>query len=237
MEQYITAILPVFNEERRILSTLRQLERFNKKRLNSVNFILVDDGSTDSTSLIVKEFSQSRPWINFIELSHNMGKGAAIKAGMMEAKGKILFFIDADLPVPLETIDEAATVLEGEADIVLGSRTHPKSRIFHQSSYRKIISKIGNFLIRRLTGLPFHDTQCGFKGFSRNAAKYLFSRLETNGYMFDVEILLLASKADFIIKEIPIDWSHVPGGSFNPLIDSVKMLRELYRLGNIVKYK
>ena len=233
MEQDITAILPVFNEERRILFTLKQLEQFNNGRPNPVKFTVVDDGSTDKTFLIVKDFADTRPWINLLKLPDNKGKGAAIKEGVTKADGKFIFFMDADLPVPLDTITEAILILESGADLVLGSRTHPQSRILNQTPSRRIISRIGNMLIRISTGLPFSDTQCGFKGFTRTAAKELFSRLKTDGYMFDVEILVMASKAGFRIREIPVQWSHVPDGSFNPLTDSIKMLRELYRIGSI----
>ena len=235
MEQDITAILPVFNEERRILSTLKQLEQFNSERPNPVKFMLVDDGSTDKTFFIAKDFSRSRPWINCIKLPGNMGKGAAIKEGVTKADGKFIFFMDADLPVPLQTITQAISILENDAEIILGSRTHPESRILNQTPYRKVISRIGNMLIRMSTGLPFRDTQCGFKGFTRVAAQDLFSRLKTDGYMFDVEILIMASRAGFRIREIPVEWSHVPDGSFNPLTDSIKMLRELFRIGSITK--
>ncbi len=230
MEQDITAILPVFNEERRILFTLKQLEQFNNGRPNPVKFTVVDDGSTDKTFLIVKDFSRSRPWINCMKLPNNMGKGAAIKEGITKANGKFIFFMDADLPVPLQTITQAISILENDAEIVLGSRTHPESRILNQTPLRKVISRIGNMLIRMSTGLPFHDTQCGFKGFTRAAGKELFSRLKIDGYMFDVEILIMASKAGFRIREIPVEWSNVPDGSFNPLTDSIKMLIELYRI-------
>ncbi len=230
MEQDITAILPVFNEERRILFTLKQLEQFNNGRPNPVRFTVVDDGSTDKTFLIVKDFADSRPWINCMKLPGNKGKGAAIKEGVNKADGKFVFFMDADLPVPLLTITEAIPILESGVDIVLGSRTHPQSKILNQTPLRKVISRIGNILIRVSTGLPFRDTQCGFKGFTRAASKELFSRLEIDGYMFDVEILLTASKAGFRIREIPVQWSNVPDGSFNPLTDSIKMLIELYRI-------
>ena len=230
----LTIIIPVFNEGSRISHTLKALDSFFKN--SPFACFIVNDGSTDESLDILTEFARSRAWLELLSSDSNKGKGAAIKKGMSRVETAFAFFMDADLPVPLHTLKRAVGCLEGSADMVIGSRAHPESRVRDRSLLRKGLSLIGNHLIRSMTGLSYGDTQCGFKGFTRRCAHDLFQNLSVSGYLFDVELLLLARKMGYNVKQIPVNWSHVPDGSFRPLFDSLGILAELVRLSFLHRF-
>ena len=221
-------VIPIFNEEKRISATLKALDKFSKD--HELECCLVDDGSTDGTGKIISRFVQTRPWVRILCMGENMGKGAAVKAGVAGLSSDFIFFVDADIPVPLHTIKHALSILKSGVDIVIGSRTLVDSKVIDRSVLRRFIGGLGNFVIRIVTRLPYKDTQCGFKGFRKECACNLFSCLTSNGYLFDVELLILAQQKGYVVKELPIHWSHVPNGSFRPITDSFKAIWDLIRL-------
>ena len=221
-------VIPVFNEEKRIWATLKALDEFSKDQ--EFECCLVDDGSTDGTCKIISRFVQDRPWVHLLCLGKNMGKGGAVRVGIAELSSDFVFFTDADIPVPLHTIRYALNALKSEFDMVIGSRALDDSKVIDRSVLRRFIGFWGNLVIRKITRLPFKDTQCGFKGFRRECALSLFSCLTSSGYLFDVELLILAQRKGYAVKELPIQWSHVPDGSFRPLTDSLRAIWDLIKL-------
>ncbi len=221
-------VIPVFNEEKRITSTLKALGNFYEKC--TFECCLVDDGSSDGTYQIISQFVKTRPWACLLSTGENLGKGAAIRLGVSRLSSDFIFFTDADIPVPLHTIERALYYLERGSDMVIGSRMLAESQVIDRSLLRKYIGLFGNFVIRLVTKLPYRDTQCGFKGFRRACARDLFSCLTLNRYLFDVELLILAQKKQYVVKELPIKWNHVPDGSFKPVQDSVRAIWDLIRL-------
>ena len=233
-----TLILPVFNEEKRIISGLDAIDMFRQTEMHNLKCIIVDDGSEDNTLKLVLDYSISRPWLKVIRLGRNYGKGMAVRKGMEQNHSRFVFFMDADLSVPPETILTALPLLQQGIDMVIGSRRHPESSFMsRQGLLRRAIGSLGNIAIRRATGLPHLDTQCGFKGFNRDCAMRIFPNLKTEGYLFDVEALLLAREKGFSIREIPVRWTHVAGGTFSPFSDSIKALAELGRIARRHAYR
>ncbi len=227
----VTLVIPAYNEATRIKTKLQEISTFRSHCDYHLQCIIVNDGSQDQTGTIVTDFVQHRSWIRLINQKKNHGKGHSVKTGMEAANTKYIFFIDADLAAPLSNLDRALFLMQKGADIIIGSRRHPQSIIpREQTITRRMVSRSGNLLIRVLTELPYHDTQCGFKGFTREAAHKLFPKMTLKGYLFDVEILILAHQAGYSIQEMPVLWSHIPGGTFKTLQGFSSALRELILL-------
>jgi dolichyl-phosphate beta-glucosyltransferase len=225
-----TLILPVFNEERRIVSTLEALNHFRRAADWPFFCLIVNDGSNDQTGAIISAFAKTEEWLQILDNRQNRGKGAAVRDGMLKANTRFTIFLDADLPIPLATLLHARHHLRQGADLVLGARRHPDSIITGQSRARRFISISGNLMIRVLTGLPHHDTQCGFKGFRRECAQRLFTETSCSGYIFDVELLMRARQRNYNVVEIPVHWTHIPNGSFKPNRDCIPAMIELLKL-------
>ncbi len=196
--------------------------------------IVVNDGSTDATSEIVREgFSAAGPIATrLIEHSPNRGKGAAVRAGLLAATRSIGLFSDADLSTP---IDDAPRLIEpiaaGEVDIAFGSRALDRRLIGHHQPWRREQGgRVFNFVVRVATGLPFWDTQCGFKAFRLDVCRPVFERAQTEGFGFDVELLYLAWRAKLRMREIPVHWNHFDGSKVSFLRDSVRMFGEVVAL-------
>ena len=227
----VTLVIPAFNEAARIEANLQKISAFRNHCDYHLQCIIVNDGSRDQTETIVTAFARHHSWLRLINQKINHGKGNSVKTGIETADTKYIFFTDADLAAHLANLNRALPLMQKGVDIVIGSRKHPHSVIPQaQSLTRKIMSRLGNRLIRTLTGLPYRDTQCGFKGFSKKAAQDIFPEMTLQGYLFDVELLLLARQKDYIIREIPVLWSHVSGGTFKPLQGFTSALRELIQL-------
>lgn len=200
-----TAIFPAFNEEKTIAKALTAAASFFLRLDKPFEILVVDDGSTDETAALVSETSVIRPGIRLLRHATNIGKGAAIRTGVQEARGEIILFLDCDLSVRPETFKNFLPLLETH-DIIIGSRRIPGACIAEpQPWYRMRLGQIFNWLVRRRTGLPFHDTQCGFKAF-KASAKGIVMDLKTNGWTFDVELLLKIKQAGYSIAEVPVEW-------------------------------
>jgi glycosyltransferase involved in cell wall biosynthesis len=195
---------------------------------------VVNDGSTDSTPQIVREaFSAAGPVkTRLIEHYPNRGKGAAVRAGLLGASQPIGLFSDADLSTP---IDEASKLVEpihsGEVDIAFGSRALDRSLIGnHQPWRREQGGRVFNLIVRTATGLPFWDTQCGFKAFRLDVCRPVIEKAQTDGFGFDVELLYLAYKAGLRMREVPVRWNHFDGSKVSFFRDSLRMFREVIEL-------
>lgn len=220
-------IIPTYNEEKRISKTIKKILEFleNKK---DFELIVVNDGSKDKTSQVVTSFKDTN--IRLLEFSPNHGKGFAVKQGMLNAKGEIILFSDADLSTPIEEFDKLLKYIKN-FDIVIGSRSIKGANVVkHQPFYRELMGKIFNKIVRLFTIKGIIDTQCGFKMFTQKAAKDVFSRTKINGFGFDVEALFIARKLGYKIKEVPITWINDEQTKISPIKDSLKMFIEVLKV-------
>jgi dolichyl-phosphate beta-glucosyltransferase len=227
-------VIPAFNEAERIGQTLRDALRYLEATSPGSELIVVNDGSTDRTSEIVREVFGARTGVvaRLLEHSPNRGKGAAVREGLLAATTPIGLFSDADLSTPME---EAPKLIEpiaaGELDVAFGSRALDRSLIGQRQPWRREQGgRVFNLIVRLATGLPYWDTQCGFKAFRLDIFRPILESAKTDGFGFDVELLYLARKAHLRMKEIPVRWNHNEGSKVNVARDSVRMLREIAAL-------
>ena len=225
----LSIVIPAFNEEARIRSTLDQVIAFLLSRPYSWEIIVADDGSTDATARLVNELSEGRPEVKLLRLPHR-GKGGAVKHGMLAAAGEFRFLCDADLSMPIEQVERFLPPQVGGAAIVVGSREAPNSRRIGEPMRRHLMGRFYNWLVRRLAVPGISDTQCGFKCFPGEQASALFQRQRTNGFAFDVEILFLARRSGLKVTEIGIDWYFREESKVRPLLDSVVMTWDLIKI-------
>lgn len=227
---YLSIIIPAYNEDKRIKKTLEKILNYLSIISYTWEIILVDDGSTDRTSDNSREIIKDTRLI-VIKNPVNMGKGYSVKKGILASKGEIVLFLDADLSTPIEEMDKMLLWIEKGYDIVIGSRALPDSIIeLPQAWYRQSMGKIFNLLIRAFVLKGFKDTQCGFKCFKREAAMRIFELQRLSGFAFDVEILLIARKFGFNIKEVPVRWINSPESKVHIIKGSLSMLMELFKI-------
>lgn len=229
-----SVVIPAFNEADRIGETLRLTIQYLLANSPSSEVIVVNDGSTDATSERAgRAFTDARGIATrLLENSPNRGKGAAVRAGLLAATRPLALFSDADLSTPMS---EAPKLLEpivaGQADIAFGSRALNRKLIGRRQPWRREqAGRVFNLLVRVSTGLPFWDTQCGFKAFRVDVCRPIIEAAQTDGFGFDVELLYLAQQARLRMCEIPVRWDHHEGSKVDFLRDSVRMLREVFAL-------
>lgn len=227
-------VIPAFNEANRIGETLQEILAYLREQNPDGELIVVDDGSDDATSDIVREVFSRSPQIaaRLIENSPNRGKGFAVRAGMLAATRPIALFSDADLSTPItEAPKLIAPVGAGEIDIAFGSRALDRRLIGHRQPWRREqAGRVFNLLVRVATGLPFWDTQCGFKAFRLDVCRPIFEASQTEGFGFDVELLYLAERAGLRMREVPVRWNHHEGSKVHFVHDSLRMLNEVIAL-------
>lgn len=225
----VTIVIPAYNEQTRIgttlVHTLDHLERHHPRG----EVLVVDDGSKDDTARIVEEVSEGRARV--LRQPRNMGKGAAVRRGMLEAKGDYVLFMDADMSTPVEELERVLAIAKGGVDVVIGSRALSDSDIrARQPTMREFMGRGFNVIVRTLLLGGIRDTQCGFKLFNRRAAQDVFSRMTLDGFAFDVEALMLARKLGYVVREVPVIWYHAPNSKVSPVTDSAKMFYDLVKL-------
>ena len=210
----LSIVIPAYNEEKRLPASLENIFAFvNSQRLDFVEIIVVDDGSQDATAALVERAAAADARIRLLRNPGNRGKGYAVRHGMREARGDWRLITDADLSAPIEELaklhDRAA---REQADIAIGSRALDRSLIaVHQPAAREWMGRFFNLVMRLVTGLPFADTQCGFKLFRGDAARGVFGRQRLEGFGFDVEVLFIARVLGYRTVEVPVRWSNVEG--------------------------
>jgi glycosyltransferase involved in cell wall biosynthesis len=231
----LSVIIPAFNEESRLPLCLEKTLEFLSGQDYQFEIIVVNDGSTDNTSSIAEGFSARFPQVKLIELSSNRGKGFAVKTGMLKASGDLRLFMDADYAVPAGFIDSFITVIKKGYDIVIGARGLKETRIIkHQSFTRELAGKMFGKLQKLILGIPYYDTQCGFKLFTAESSELLFNQINYECSYFDAEVMYLAYKKKLRIKEMPVDWTH-DGSTRMPvgLIRTIDLIRKLFRLKSL----
>jgi glycosyltransferase involved in cell wall biosynthesis len=221
-------IIPAYNEGARIPATLRSVVDCIRTRGWDAEVVVVNDGSRDDTAAVVRDFALTAPEIHLIENPINRGKGYSVRNGILHALGDIVMFTDADLSSPIEEAEGLfAAVAEG-ADIAIGSRWLATSRQTHrQPLYRQFFGRCFNAVCRMVMRLPFADTQCGFKAFTRTAAQTVFQLQTIERWGFDPEILFIALKRKLKVVEVPVSWAHDERTRMSYLKDGLQMLKEL----------
>jgi dolichyl-phosphate beta-glucosyltransferase len=228
-----SVVIPCFNEAARIGETLRLTLDYLNANAPESELIVVNDGSTDATAAIARErLEDAKIETRLLENFPNRGKGAAVRSGLLAAQKPIGLFFDADLSTPLsETPKVIEPIANGDVDVAFGSRAIDRSLIGqHQPWRREQGGRVFNLLVRLATGLPFWDTQCGFKAFRLDVCRPILEAAHIDGFAFDVELLYLAQRAGLRIREIPVRWNHAEGSKVDFIHDSLRMLREVIAL-------
>jgi dolichyl-phosphate beta-glucosyltransferase len=224
-------ILPAYNESARIAGTLEKILAHATRCGWNAEVIVVNDGSSDDTAEIVRECAGRHPVVRLLENPGNRGKGYSVRHGMLSARGDILLFSDADLSSPIEEADKLFAEIAEGADLAVGSRwLDRRLQIRRQPLHRRFLGRIFNLALRVILGLQFKDTQCGFKAFTRRSAQTIFPLQKIERWGFDPELLYLAMRLGFDVREVPVAWSHREGTRIHPLRDGIRMFGELLRI-------
>jgi len=230
----ISVIIPAYNEEKRITPTIKSVvDYFEKSKIQDYEIIIVLDGSRDKTLEVVTKLSQQYKKIKIIDNKINRGKGAVVKQGILESKGEYVLFMDADNSTHIDELDKILPVMRQGTDIVVGSRDMQDSKIeIRQARYKELLGDLGNYWIQILLVGGIRDTQCGFKVFSGDVARHIFSPLTMKGWSFDIELLALARYFGYSIKEMPVIWYN-DDSSHVKLQDYINVLLDTF----IIKYR
>jgi dolichyl-phosphate beta-glucosyltransferase len=230
-ELALSIVIPAFNEQARLPRTVLETIRWCGSRDVGFELIIADDGSRDETLALGRLFEESDLRVRVLACPH-MGKGAAVRMGILNAKGRYVLFMDADGATPLDEIPKLLAPLEQGYDVAVGSRVvqRPGEVEVKTSLHRRVIGRTFALLVNLLAVEGIGDTQCGFKMFRGEAAEAIFSRQKTVGFAFDVEILYIARRLSLAITEVPVNWVSQPGSKVNLVTDSVKMLRDICRI-------
>jgi glycosyltransferase involved in cell wall biosynthesis len=221
-------VIPAYNEGARIPATLREVVDCVRSRGWSAEIIVVDDGSRDNTAEVVRAFAAVAPEVRLGQNPGNRGKGFSVRNGMLQALGEIVMFTDADLSAPIEEAEGLFAAIAGGADIAIGSRWLERTRqTIRQPLYRQFFGRCFNAVTRAVMGLPFADTQCGFKAFTRAAAQTVFQLQTIERWGFDPEILFIAIKRGYRIEEVPVSWAHDERTRISYLKDGTRMLEDI----------
>jgi dolichyl-phosphate beta-glucosyltransferase len=217
-------VVPAYNERARIGATLEQMLEHVRAQRWSAEIVVVNDGSRDDTASFVGQFAAEHPEVRLIENPGNQGKGYAVRNGMLNARGKVLLFTDADLSSPITEASKLFAALEKGADVAIGSRwLDPSLQFQRQSLKRQVMSRAFNLFTRAVLTFPYHDTQCGFKAFTRSAAEMIFPLQRIKRWGFDAEIIYLAHHMKLKVAEVPVAWGHDEGSKIHPWRDGFYM--------------
>lgn len=215
-------IIPAYNESLRLGATLEAILAYAKQKRWEWELIVVDDGSRDNTKEIVQAYIQKNSRVRLLENPGNRGKGYSVRNGMLQGKGEILLFSDADLSSPIDEAEKLFMAIHNGADIAIGSRwLNPTLLTRKQPIYRRVLSRIFNISLRLVLRLKFKDTQCGFKAFSRQSAQAIFPPQKVERWGFDPEIIYVAQRLGFRIAEVPVRWAHSAGTRLHPIRDGI----------------
>jgi len=225
---HLSIVIPAYNEETRIEAALERVLKCIEERGWDAEVLVVDDGSQDATTAIVEAWMDRYPRLHLIKNPGNRGKGHSVRNGALQAAGDIVMFTDADLSSPMIEAERLIAALEAGADVAIGSRWLDRTRqTVQQPLYRQVFGRCFNTVTRTVIGLPFKDTQCGFKAFRRDAAQVIFRLQTIERWGFDPELLFIAGKLGYKVVEVPVTWGHDDRSRISYLKDGTKMLEEM----------
>ena len=224
-------VIPAYNEGKRLGATLEKVLGYVRAQGWNAEVIVVNDGSRDNTAEIVRGFAENDPTLRLVENPGNRGKGYSVRNGMLNARGEVVVFSDADLSSPIEEMPKLLEALAAGADIAIGSRwLRAELQTRRQSLHRQLFGRVFNLLLRIILGLKFKDTQCGFKAFTPRAAQTILPLQRIERWGFDPEVLFLARKFGFHVEEVPVLWGHSGDTRIHPLLDGARMFLEMVRV-------
>lgn len=226
-EADLSVVIPAYNEVQRLTPTLDRISEYLESRDLQYEVLVVDDGSSDGTANLVEKYPN--PQVTLLSIGRNLGKGAAVRLGVLESTGKMILITDADLSTPIEEIEKLEPYLSpDQCDVVLGSRAVQGAEIKkHQAFYREFMGRTFNVIIQILGVRGIRDTQCGFKLLRGSVARSIFQRLTTSGFAFDVELVWLAQLEGLGIQEVGVVWINSPVSKVRIWIDPLKMIVEV----------
>jgi dolichyl-phosphate beta-glucosyltransferase len=228
----LSIIIPAFNEEKRLPVYMGRVLEYLELQGISYEVIVVDDGSVDATAEVVARIMGGNNRVKLVRLPQNRGKGYAVRRGMLEATGKLRLFTDADGATPIEELGRLRKIVDsGGADVAIASRAmKDDSCTINAHLHRKVIGRVFHFIVTALTVKGIHDTQCGFKLFTAEAAEAVFQLQRIDDFGFDVEILYLCQRNGYRITEVPVNWTDIAGSKLNLIWDSWRMLTDIFKI-------
>ena len=231
MADPLSIIIPAYNESVRLANSLRTILAYLRENWPDAELIVVDDGSMDDTAALARQTLEDSGTVRTSVISYksNLGKGRAVRLGLLAARSEVALFSDADLSTPItETPKLVDPIFRGECDVTFGSRALDRSLIgIHQPWRREQGGRVFNMVVRLATGLPYWDTQCGFKAFRMSVCRPFVEAATVDRFGFDVELIYLAHRAGLRLREIPVRWDHYEGSKINLFSDSLKMVNEV----------
>ncbi len=228
-QPFLSIVIPAYNEEVRLPESLRAITEFVARKDYPVEVLIVDNNSTDRTAAIIAEFAAEFPYIRGLS-ERTQGKGAAVRTGMLAARGAYRFICDADLSMPIEEVDKFLPPQLDDFDIAIASREIAGAVRYDEPWYRHLMGRVFNLIVRLFAVPGLQDTQCGFKMFRAEVAEDLFPLQTMNGWSFDVEILYAARQRGWRIVEVPIHWYYKANTRISPLRDSLDMFVEVLKI-------
>jgi glycosyltransferase involved in cell wall biosynthesis len=225
---YLSIVIPAYNEALRIGPTLEHIRRYLEAKNFTAELIVVDDGSTDGTAEVARQAGASIQGLRIVRNERNRGKGFSVRRGVMEARGELVLFTDADLSAPIDETDRLLEALiQGRHDAAVGSRALRELIGVRQPWVRRLAGRVFNLLVRVLTGLPIKDTQCGLKLFRRHSTLAAFELQSVAGFGFDPELLFLVARLGGTVVEVPVRWNDDAATRVRLLGDSARMFVDL----------
>lgn len=225
----LSVVVPCFNEAPRLPASLRTAGSYLQGRV-TFELILVDDGSSDGTQNLIEEAAAAHEYVHGVTLPVNRGKGRALAEGIARSRGELVLISDADFSTPIEELPRLKQAIAAGADIAIGSRAKRGAREVDQPLHRRLMGKGFNLFVQGILLPGIWDTQCGFKLFRGDVARELFEQLSTDGFAYDVEVLFLARRSGYRIKEVPVRWINSTRTSVNAVRHSREMLRDVLRI-------
>ena len=228
---FLSLIIPAYNERSRIATALETVSEFLESQAKPFEIIVVDDGSSDDTGAVARDFAEASPVVRVIDYERNRGKGYAVRQAVGVSRGLYVAFSDADLSAPIGELDKLFAAADMGYDIAIGSRAVDGSKlVVRQPLYRELGGKALNLVIQCLAVPGIKDTQCGFKLFRGDVARDVFGRCFVDSWGFDVEVLYVARRLGYTIAEIPVVWQHTPGSSIRPFRAGLEMVKDIIRV-------
>ena len=235
---YLSVVIPAYNEQERLRRFVPGIVEFLQAKGKAFEIVVVNDGSKDDTAQVARELSKTFPTLRLIDLNPNRGKGGAVKAGMVDARGQYVLFTDADQSTPIDEVDKLLVEMERDGyDMAIGSRSMPGARVEQpQVWYRALAGKLFGVGTRLFCIRGIHDTQCGFKAMKRDVAQKVFPQVTSNSAIFDIEMLVVATREGYRIVEVAVKWVHDPDTRipYNTR-RAIKIWLELFRINRAQK--